>query len=125
LLNNSKLLHCVRKNNEIMIKNVKYILTGVFFYSCQIYAQTLGVVKGVVKDKSNNETLPGAVVVLDKTKGISADVDGIFYISTSEGSHTLDCELVGYKKYSETINVKGNDTITVNIVLGNGNQLLR
>jgi outer membrane cobalamin receptor len=124
LLNNSKLLHCVRKNNEIMIKNVKYILTGVFFYSCQIYAQTLGVVKGVVKDKSNNETLPGAVVVLDKTKGISADVDGIFYISTSEGSHTLDCELVGYKKYSETINVKGNDTITVNIVLGNGNQLL-
>ncbi len=51
-----------------MIRNVKYILTGAFFYTCQIYAQTLGVVKGVVKDKSNNESLPGAVVVLDKTK---------------------------------------------------------
>ena len=107
-----------------MIKNIKYILTGVFFYSCEIYAQTLGVVKGVVKDKANSETLPGAVIVLDKTKGIAADMDGVFYISTTEGNHTLDCDLVGYKKYSETINVKGNDTIVVNIDLGNGNQLL-
>lgn len=124
MLNNSKLLYCVRKNTEIMIKNVKYILTGVFFYSCQIYAQTLGVVKGVVKDKSNNETLPGAVVVLDKTKGVSADMEGKFYVSATEGAHTLDCDLVGYKKYSESITVKGNDTIVVNIILDNGNQLL-
>lgn len=107
-----------------MIKNVKYILTGVFFYTCEIYAQTLGVVKGVVKDKSNNESLPGAVVVLDKSKGVAADLEGVFYISTTEGNHTLDCDLVGYKKYSETINVKGNDTTVVNIILNNGNQLL-
>lgn len=107
-----------------MIKNVKYILTGVFFYTCEIYAQTLGVVKGVIKDKSNNESLPGAVVVLDKTKGIAADLEGVFYMTTSEGTHTLDCELVGYKKYSETITVKGNDTTFVTILLGNGNQLL-
>ena len=84
-----------------MIKNVKYILTGVFFYTCEMYAQTLGVVKGVIKDKSNNEYLPGAVVVLDKSKGVAADLDGIFYITTTEGSHTLECELVGYKKYAE------------------------
>lgn len=107
-----------------MIKNVKYILTGVFFYTCEMYAQTLGVVKGVVKDKSNNESLPGAVVVLDKSKGVAADLEGVFYISTTEGNHTLDCDLVGYKKYSETINVKGNDTTVVNIILNNGNQLL-
>lgn len=107
-----------------MIKNVKYILTGVFFYTCEMYAQTLGVVKGVVKDKSNHESLPGAVVVLDKTKGVAADLDGIFYINTTEGAHTLDCDLVGYKKYTETITVKGNDTTTVTILLGNGNQLL-
>ena len=107
-----------------MIKNVKYILTGAFFYTCQIYAQTLGVVKGVVKDKSNNESLPGSVVVLDKAKGIAADIEGVFYISTTEGNHTLECELVGYQKYSQPIIVKGNDTITVDILLGNGNQLL-
>ena len=107
-----------------MIKNIKYILTGVFFYSCEIYAQTLGVVKGVVKDKSNNESLPGAVVVLDKDKGVAADVEGVFYMNATEGNHTLECELVGYQKYSQNITVKGNDTTIVNISLGNGNQLL-
>ncbi|MES2761445.1 MAG: TonB-dependent receptor [Bacteroidota bacterium] len=107
-----------------MIKNIKYILTGTFFYTCQIYAQTMGVVKGVVKDKSNNETLPGAVVVLDKTKGVAADVEGVFYMTTTEGSHTLECELVGYQKYAQNITVKGNDTTIIEVVLGNGNQLL-
>lgn len=107
-----------------MTKNIKYIVTGMFFYSCGIYAQTIGVVKGTVKDKSNNENLPGAVVVLDKTKGVAADVEGVFYITTTEGSHTLECDLVGYQKFSQNINVKGNDTINVNITLGNGNQLL-
>jgi outer membrane cobalamin receptor len=107
-----------------MIKNIKYILTGTFFYTCQIYAQTIGVVKGVVKDKSNNESLPGAVVVLDKTKGVATDIEGIFYMTTTEGSHTLECELVGYQKYTQTFTVKGNDTTVVDVILGNGNQLL-
>ncbi|MES2514380.1 MAG: TonB-dependent receptor [Bacteroidota bacterium] len=107
-----------------MIKNVKYILTGTFFYTCQIYAQTMGVVKGIVKDKSNNETLPGAVVVLDKSKGVAADLEGVFYMTTTEGAHTLECDLVGYQKYSQNITVKGNDTTIVDIILGNGNQLL-
>ena len=83
-----------------MIKNVKYILTGVFFYTCEIYAQTLGVVKGVVKDKSTNELLPGAVVVIDKTKGVATDVEGAFYLSAAEGSYTLECNLIGYQKYT-------------------------
>lgn len=107
-----------------MIKNIKYILTVLFFYTCQMYAQNLGFVKGVVKDKSNNETLPGTVVVLDKTKGVAAGIDGDFYISTTAGTHTLECELVGYKKYTEIITVKENDTTAINIVLVNGNQML-
>ncbi|MBK6986175.1 MAG: TonB-dependent receptor [Bacteroidetes bacterium] len=77
-----------------------------------------------MKDKSNNESLPGAVVVLDKAKGVAADIEGVFYMTTTEGNHTLECDLVGYQKYSQPIIVKGNDTITVNISLGNGNQLL-
>lgn len=105
-----------------MIKNVKYILTAVFFYTCEIYAQTLGVVKGVVKDKATNEAIPGAVVVLDKTKGIAADIEGVFYLTATEGAHALECSFLGYQKYAENITIKGNDTIIVNIILGNENQ---
>jgi iron complex outermembrane receptor protein len=107
-----------------MIKSAKYLLTGVFFYSCQLYSQTMGVVRGVVKDKSNNEGLPGAVVLLDKTKGIAADVNGSYFITTTEGEHTLECEMVGYTKFFQTITVKANDTLEVNIVLTDGNKLL-
>lgn len=108
-----------------MIKNIKYIITGIFFYTCSTsYSQTLGVVKGVIKDKSNKETLPGAVVVLDKTKGIASNIEGVYYIAATEGNHLLECELVGYKKYSENVTIKANDTIVVNITLSNGNQLL-
>ena len=110
-----------------MINNVKYILTGVFFYTCHIYAQTLGVVKGVVKDKINNEVIPGAVVVLDKTKGIATDIEGSYYMTVAEGSHTLECNFVGYQKHTELITIKANDTLELNIFLGNegsGNQLL-
>lgn len=107
-----------------MIKSTKYILTTVFFYSCHLYAQTIGVVKGVVKDKSNAEYLPGAVVVLDKTKGIPSDINGNFIINCSEGPHTLECELIGYAKYSQSITVKANDTLFVDILLSDGNKLL-
>lgn len=108
-----------------MIKTTKYILTACFFYGCQIYAQTIGgVVKGVVKDRSNNESLPGAVVVVNKTKGIPTDVNGNYLLSLTEGAYTLECELVGYTKFSKSITVKANDTLTVDIFLEDGNKLL-
>ena len=107
-----------------MIKTAKYILTGVFFYSCQIYAQTLGVVKGVVKDKSNNETIPGAIVSLGKSKAVASNIDGTYILNADAGNYTLECNLVGYAKFSQNITITANDTLTVNIELGNGNQLL-
>lgn len=107
-----------------MIKTAKYILTGVFFYTCEIYAQTLGVVKGVVKDKSNSEPIPGAVIILDKANGAVTDVNGDFLISTYTGTHTLECDLVGYKKFTQTISVVDKDTLRISIQLENGNQLL-
>jgi outer membrane receptor protein involved in Fe transport len=107
-----------------MIKSVKYILTGAFFYTCQIYAQTLGVVKGVVKDKSNNETLPGAIISLDKANGVSTDINGVYLLSAPQGTYKLECDLVGFTKFTKSISVKENDTLVVNIDLVNGNQLL-
>ncbi len=113
-----------------MIKTVKYILTAVFFYSCQLYSQTVGVVKGVVKDKANSEGLPGATVILDKVNGASADITGNFIIRIAEGVHTLECDLIGYTKTSQTVTVTANDTLHITILLENGvtsgkaNQLL-
>ncbi len=100
-----------------MIKSVKYILTASFLYTCELYAQTLGVVKGVVKDNATNETLPGAVVVVDKTKGIAADVDGNYVLFIANGEHVIECDFVGYKKYTKSINVTTTDTLKFDISL--------
>ena len=107
-----------------MIKTSKYILTTLFFYSCHLYGQTVGVVKGSVKDKASNEPLPGAIIVLDKTKGVPSDINGNFILNSSEGNHNLECELIGYSKFSKNIEVKSNDTLTLEILLEDGNKLL-
>ena len=107
-----------------MIKSAKYILTGLFFCGCQLFAQTTGFVKGIVTDKTNSETLPGALITVDKTKGVATDINGVFILSVEAGEHNLACDLLGYSQYTSKITVKAADTLVVNIQLGNGNQLL-
>lgn len=107
-----------------MIKTTKYILTTLFFYSCHLYSQTIGVVKGTVKDKSNNEPLPGAIIILDKSKGTTSDINGNFILNSTEGNHTLECKLIGYSKFLQNIFVKENDTLAIDILLEDGNKLL-
>ena len=107
-----------------MIKSAKYILTGLFFCGCQLFAQTTGFIKGLVTDKTNSETLPGALITVDKTKGVATDINGVFILSIEAGEHNLVCDLLGYSKYMSKITVKAADTLVVNIQLGNGNQLL-
>lgn len=106
------------------MKLATFILTGLFFYTYQLHAQTFGYVKGIVSDKTNSETLPGALITIDKTKGIATDINGQFIISIEAGEHDLVCDLLGYNKYISKITLKPNDTLFLNISLSNGNQLL-
>jgi outer membrane receptor protein involved in Fe transport len=107
-----------------MIKLIKYILIGLFFYATNSFAQSLGYVKGIVTDKSNNESLPGALVTLNKTKGVATDINGVFIISAEVGAYSINCDLLGYTKFTSQVDIKVLDTVFVNIQLGNGNQLL-
>jgi len=109
-----------------MIRTVKYMLTAGFFYSCQLYSQTAGVVKGMVKDPQRNEALPGATVIIDKSNGASTDVEGMFLLKAEAGTHELRCELIGYQSYTQTVTVTAGDTTRLTLTLqpDKGNQLL-
>ena len=109
-----------------MRKPLKYILTATFFYSCQLYAQTIGMVKGIVKDRADGEALPGATVILNKTNGTSSDANGQFMLRSEPGSYELRCEMLGYTSFTQTVTVKAGDTTFVSIDLpaDKGNQLL-
>lgn len=70
-------------------------------------AQDSGILKGVVKDASNNETIIGANIydLNDMTHGASSDVNGNYQLSLSAGKHTIICSFVSMK----------SDTIEINI----------
>ncbi len=93
-----------------MIKTVKYILTAVFFYSHTVFGQTPGYIKGLVKDKTTNEVLPGVIIIVDKINGTTTDANGAFILTTTQGEHTVTADLTGYLKFTQFINVKAGDT---------------
>lgn len=93
------------------------MLAGLFF-TAFVYGQT-GTVKGVVKDKSTGETLPGAnVLVKGSLKGASTDFDGQYTLDgVPAGSNTIEVSFVGYLPLSQVVNVAAGQTLTLNFDL--------
>ena len=86
--------------------------------------QELGTIKGVVRDSSTRELLPGAsVVIKGTTKGAYTDFDGNYEIKVSPGTYLLVVSFTGYKGSEKQVTVKANQTSTVNIEMTPGNQL--
>jgi outer membrane receptor for ferrienterochelin and colicins len=58
--------------------------------------------RAIVKDKDNNQPLPGAAaLVINTTLGASADANGLLQIQNiPDGNHTIEVSFVGYKKQS-------------------------
>ena len=85
-----------------------------------------GIVKGVVSDESNGESVPFANVVLDGTRfGCATDINGFFLINkVPAGNYTLRVRFVGYDEYTTTITVKDGKTQNIAINLKPSAQML-
>ena len=85
-----------------------------------------GIVKGVVFDESNGESVPFANVMLEGTRlGCATDLNGFFLISkVPAGEYTLRVRFVGYDDYVETITVADRKTINRTIHLKPSAQML-
>lgn len=96
-----------------------YLIIPIFSFS-----QSNGFVKGIITDKTTEENLPGVTVSASKTVGVVSDIDGMFLISLSEGEHTLEINLLGYKNTNQKVSVKSNDTLIISVKLDPANQVL-
>jgi hypothetical protein len=91
---------------------VSFIIS-IMLFSITANSQT-GAIKGVVKEKGTNETMPGTTVVIEgTTTGASTDFDGQYIISgLKPGLYNLSISYISYK--TQTINnvsvVAGQDT---------------
>ena len=94
----------------------KIILSVVLFvFSVGLFAQT-GIVRGVVKDKGNGETLIGANIVFKNNpgQGTVTDFDGNFELEAPQGKTTLVVSYIGYDPQEVSVTISGVPTdITV------------
>jgi hypothetical protein len=95
------------------------IILVVINYSSIAIAQT-GIIKGVVKESSTGETLPGANVIIEGTTiGSSTDFDGEFIIKgLNPGVYNIKATFISFnEKIIANVEVKSGSETTINIEL--------
>lgn len=90
-----------------------------------IYAQK-GTVQGLLTDKEmNNEPLPFAnVMIKGTTIGTTTDENGKYELSVDAGNHILVMSFLGYETIETPIQIKANQTITINKTLSAGEGMM-
>ena len=109
--------------NLSIYQKVKYIfliLFSLLVLQAKVFAQQTGSISGKITDKSNNEELIGAnVLIVGTTIGASTDIDGTFNIKNlSEGNYTIKVSYISYN--SVTVNnvvVKPGVSTNIDIAL--------
>lgn len=117
MLNRSTEKNITRKFSLMLKLTVIFIS---FAFSSAIIAQSTGSISGKVTDKSTNEVLIGAnVMVLGTTTGASTDIDGNYVIKGLEaGNYTIKVSYISYQNLVvENVNVYNGKTTTLNLSL--------
>ncbi len=83
------------------MKKLTNVIIVFFFIANGVFAQT-GTIKGIIKDKKTQQTIPGVTAYVEiggNMFGGASDVDGKYTISNiSNGKHAIYVSAVGYKK---------------------------
>lgn len=99
-----------------MMKKV-FTIIGFLMITAQIFAAN-SEVRGVIYDKATNETLPGASIIVTGTNiGTITNIDGEFSLMVPKGLQEIEVRFVGYKVHKQSIQVKENETLKLNIKL--------
>ena len=105
-----------------MINTPLKILFIIFVNCLYLFSQSNSVIKGTIT-KPDNTPVEGVVILLTsentKEAGTETDASGKYiFRNISQGVYNLKAELIGYKSAErKKINVYGNDTITLDIIL--------
>ena len=100
---------------------MRFLLLAILVIPTILFSQVT--VLGIVTDAADKTSLPEATIRAGN-QAVLADLDGKFSLTLSVGRHTIECSMVGYKTYSEQIEIKANQPITLTIALEVGNILL-
>ncbi len=96
----------MKRTNLLLTLMISLLFAGTTF------AQ--GVVRGVVMDASNGETLIGtSVIIQGTTTGVSTNADGAFTLNVPAGTHTLIFHYLGYQDIKKSVTVKDGQKLNL------------
>ena len=99
------------------------ILT-VFILTCQAQADDLPsksyTLSGFILDASSGESLAGAVIFPeeDPSKGTTSNSYGYFSLTLPEGRYNLTARYLGYKTWTQSLNLTENRNLTIELEQG-------
>lgn len=101
-------------NQSVRLLLTSVLITSFVLFQPNSYAQSLGTIKGSIKDASTKEPLIGAsVLVIGTNYGGSSDANGQFYFKAPIGKHRIQVSFVGYKTLQKEVSIKTGETITI------------
>ena len=103
------------KSAKILFSFISFIL----FLNYSIISANSGKIIGKITDSSSGEPLPGASVLLQGTsRGTLTDLEGNFQLlQVPAGQQVINVSYIGYKKKEIAVNVKSDQTLTLDIKL--------
>jgi len=104
------------------MKNI-WIFLLILSANIQVYGVD-GFVKGTVKDINSGELLIGVNIYNQDSRGTTSDLDGKYELSLPAGKHTLIFSYLGYDEQNKEITINENDTLRLDIELGDKNIML-
>ncbi|MDU1892543.1 MAG: TonB-dependent receptor [Dysgonomonas sp.] len=95
-----------------------YSLLLFYFMVIFSYAQSGGLVSGIVKDKKAI-SLPGATLKLDKFNRYTvSDHNGYFeFLNVPEGTYTLEVSYIGFTSFTKTVAVNSKENTVIDVIL--------
>lgn len=104
--------------------SAKKILAVIFAVQCTVFlsavASTFGVLDGIVRDKENEQPIPGATIfILQSQQGRVTDADGRFVIyNVPAGKYTVRIQMIGYRTVVyENVEITANLRTSLKITL--------
>lgn len=89
-----------------MLKSFQLLL---LFVSLSIFSQEKYTISGVIKEKSNNETLYGVNVIIEELKtGTVTNEYGFYSITVPKGAYNLRISYLGFQNIDENVDLNQN-----------------
>ncbi|HNQ83333.1 MAG TPA: TonB-dependent receptor [Bacteroidales bacterium] len=95
------------------------LLLAVLLTAVYAFSQDKGTFRGIVRDKTNNEPLIGANIILklDRSFGSASDIDGRFSLRLDPGSYIFEISYTGMKSDSVSVRINPGETVEREILL--------